>query len=420
MKLVRFVTSIGMAVIATSAAAMAHPLGNFTSNHLTRITVESRRVDLRFVQDLAEIPTFAILRSLDGDGRPPASRLDAWARNDATAVAPQLHLAVDGVEAPLITDGSSIRLRPGAGGLSTLYAVYRYHIDAPNGVHRIAYHDATMPGRLGWKDVVVAPATEPTNELRTYPNALIGSPRQRVSLAMSIDAAGVVQIAPDAAADTAAPSAARMDDLSAMLTRDLSNPLILIGALLIAVGLGALHALEPGHGKTLLAVSLVGARATPRQAVILAVALTAAHTTGVLAIGAVCLFLTKYIVPEAIYPWIMLVSGAIVAVLGGRAVAAEIRKRRPIAHVHAHHHPHAHPHAHDHAHGLGVDDHAHDALDDEEHARAHAIPGTSPLSFRSALVAAASGNIAPCPAALVVLLAAITTHKDSDSASRSS
>ena len=104
----------------------------------------------------------------------------------------------------------------------------------------------------------------------------------------------------------------------------------MLGALLLAIALGALHALEPGHGKTLLAVSLVGARATPRQAVILAVALTVAHTAGVLALGFVVLAATRWIVPEQIYPWITLASGLFVTVLGARAVAREVRKRLPV------------------------------------------------------------------------------------------
>jgi ABC-type nickel/cobalt efflux system permease component RcnA len=202
-----------------------------------------------------------------------------------------------------------------------------------------------------------------------------------------------------------------MDALSGLLTRDGGGPLFLLGAVLLAIGLGALHALEPGHGKTLLAVSLVGARATASQAVILASSLTVAHTAGVLALGVVVLFAARWIVPETVYPWITLGSGLLVASLGARALAAELRRQRPIAHVHVHAHDHAHPHAHDHAHGLGVDDHDHALLDDEAHARAHALPGTAPLTFRTAVMAAASGNLAPCPAALVVLLAAIALHR---------
>jgi ABC-type nickel/cobalt efflux system permease component RcnA len=210
-----------------------------------------------------------------------------------------------------------------------------------------------------------------------------------------------------------------MNALSELLEGDRSGPLFLLGALLLAIGLGALHALEPGHGKTLLAVSLVGARASVPQALILAASLTAAHTSGVLALGAVVLFATRWIVPEAVYPGITVASGILVAVLGARALAAELRRRRPTAHGHVHAHDHARPHAHDHAHGLGVDDHEHALLDDHEHARsedeaharAHAAPGTAPLTFRTAVMAAASGNLAPCPAALVVLLAAISLHR---------
>ena len=208
---------------------------------------------------------------------------------------------------------------------------------------------------------------------------------------------------------------ARSNALSDVLAKGAGDPLVVFGALLLAIALGALHALEPGHGKTLLAVSLVGARATSRQAVVLAVALTVAHTAGVLALGVVVLAATRWIVPEQIYPWITLASGVFVTILGARAVAGEVRGRLPLAHAHAHAHPHAHPHEHDHVHALGNHHHAHDddhaRLDDLAHARAHAIPGTAPLTFRTAVIAAASGNVAPCPAALVVLLAAISLHQ---------
>ncbi|MEA2664325.1 MAG: nickel/cobalt transporter (NicO) family protein, partial [Candidatus Eremiobacteraeota bacterium] len=235
------------------------------------------------------------------------------------------------------------------------------------------------------------------------------------------------------------PSLARSDALGTLLARgDGGAPAVLFG-LLVALALGALHALEPGHGKTLLAVSLVGARATPSQALILASALTVAHTAGVIALGLVVLVAAKWIVPEQVYPWITLLSGVLVAVIGARALSRALRRRGLTVHAHAaspqahahphdgahdhahpHDHVHVHPHTHDHAHPhehLHDHDHAHgehhhhDDLDDAAHARAHAVPGQAPLSFPTAVAAAASGNIAPCPAALVVLLAAISLHK---------
>ena len=165
-----------------------------------------------------------------------------------------------------------------------------------------------------------------------------------------------------------------------MLARGPASPLVVLLTFLIAIGLGALHALEPGHGKTLLAVSLVGARATPKQALILALALTFAHTAGVLALGIVLLVLAQWIVPENVYPWVTLASGLLVASLGAAALSRYVKARRGLAHGHGHHH------------------------------HSHSLPA-APLSFKSVVLIAMSGNIAPCPAALVVLLTALTLHQ---------
>ena len=417
------VTGLVAAVLAvTASAAAAHPLGNFTVNHLSRITSAGDTVMLRYVLDMAEIPAFALDRSLDTSGTPARGTLIAWADSHAKAIAPQLHLAVDGRPAVLVPVATTVRTRPGAGGLPTLYFTATYRAAAGRGAHRITFRDETEPGRLGWKDVVTGTQSEPTRELTSYPSALLGSPRTRLAIAARIDPAGTIAVDDKAvvSADTTAATApatpiGRSNALPDILAGGADDPLVVLGALLLAIALGALHALEPGHGKTLLAVSLVGARATPRQALILAVALTVAHTAGVLALGFVVLAATRWIVPEQIYPWITLASGLFVTMLGARAVAREVRKRLPAAHVHAHVHAHAHPHEHAHVHaadhhhhGYG-DDHAH--LDDAAHAHAHAIPGTAPLTFRTAVIAAASGNVAPCPAALVVLLAAISLHR---------
>jgi ABC-type nickel/cobalt efflux system permease component RcnA len=424
-RLLRIGVVAAVAVLAFARPAAAHPLGNFTVNHFSRITVDRGAVRVRYVLDLAEIPTFALDRSLDAHGTPSQTDLARWARAHAQTIAPQLSLVVDGRTAALEAVASTVRTRPGAGGLPTLYFTATYGAALGAGAHRVDYRDRTEPGRLGWKDVVTGATREPTNELRSYPNALIGSPRARTALAATVDAAGrITADAHDVAdpSDAGAPASvplARSNALSDVLAKGASDPLVVIGALLLAIALGALHALEPGHGKTLLAVSLVGARATSRQALILAAALTVAHTAGVLALGLVVLAATHWIVPEQVYPWITLASGIVVTFIGGRALAREVRLRLPFAHAHVHAHPNAHPHVHDHQHDDHAHDHAHGSahthdhagLDDAAHARAHAIPGTAPLTFRSAVLAAASGNVAPCPAALVVLLAAIALHQ---------
>src|SRR5665213_603481 len=373
-RLLRLAGVVVVAVLALAGPAAAHPLGNFTVNHLTRITVERGVLHARYVLDLAEIPAFTLDRSLDAHGTPPRAALDRWAAAHAREIAPLLELSVDGREVALVPGASHVVERPGAGGLPTLYATLNYAATIGSGAHRLTYRDRTEAGRLGWRDVVTGTTQEPTGELRSYPSALIGSPRARTAIAARIDAAGAITVDPSAGEDAGTPAAA-----SPSLAR--SNP---------------------------LAVSLVGARATTRQALILATALTVAHTAGVIALGLVVLAATQWIVPEQVYPWITLLSGIVVTIVGGRALAAEVRRRLPFAHAHRHVHQHAHPHAHDHVHAAGD---AHEHLDDAEHAKAHAIPGTAPLTFRSAVLAAASGNIAPCPAALVVLLAAIALHR---------
>ena len=400
----RVVAMCAIVFFSTAFPAFAHPLGNFTSNHLTRLAVRPASVDLHYVLDDAEIPTFSLLRSLDAHGKPPPAVLHAWALQHANEIAPQLLLTVDGKPAALVLTGTHVQLRPGAAGLTTLYFTADFRTARPPGAGRLEFSDTTLAGRIGWKDVVVAPQREPTNELRTYPNALIGSPRDRTAVALTVAPGGAVAPADVASAPLfGAASTARMNDLSDVLARNLSDPLVLAVAILLAIALGALHALEPGHGKTLLAISLVGARATVPQAVVLATALTVAHTLGVLLFGVVVLTLARYIVPEAIYPWIALASGIVVALLGARALARELARRRsqPTDRDHAQAHAHGAGHHHHHDDGFGVAVHTH----------SHLIPGSAPISFRSAIIAASTGNVAPCPAALVVLLAAIATHR---------
>ena len=422
-----------MYAFCTPVSIDAHPLGNFTINHLSEISLSGNTARVRYVLDMAEIPTYAVMRERDPSGRMTPAELRAWAQSQAKSTASDLHLTIAGTELPLSVTDASARTRPGAGGLPTLYLVadYAAPLSQPANALKAAvtYRDGTFPGRLGWRDAIFAPQTEPTKELTAYPNALLGSPRQTTQLTANLvpgKPAAVTASEGEAVAATnqtnaPSPGLARSNQLADMLVLGGKGPWFVVLTLIVAIGLGALHALEPGHGKTLLAVSLVGARATWSQAAILAASLTVAHTAGVLALGFAIILLKGTLVPENIYPWITLLSGVAVAIIGARAVQRQIQQRMPVAHAHAHghsdahdhahpheHHPHAAAHAHDggHAHG-----HAHDhSHDDEAHARSHAIPGTAPLKFGPTVLAAMSGGVAPCPAALVVLFAAISQN----------
>ncbi|MDP9018851.1 MAG: hypothetical protein M3N19_11095 [Candidatus Eremiobacteraeota bacterium] len=383
---------------------------------------------VRYILDIAEIPTFQIMRDRAPGGRWNAQTMQSWADAESKVVLNGLQVSVDGRPIGLYAVAPQARTRPGAGGLPILYWTAELRADlrgSRNAQHIVIADHVYEDRRIGWKDIVVAPQTEPTHELQVYPSALIGSPRTTTTASFNLSSAGVVSHIETGS--TAVPqqqsssSIVSQTMLSEMFLRADQGPLWILITILAAFGFGALHAIEPGHGKALLAFTLVGARATNKQAAILAASLTFAHTIGVILLGVVLFFVTGF-VPETIYPWITLVSGVAIAIIGGRSLARYVRGVRPFAHEHAHVHPGAAPHAHEHPHGQHLDlhahghDHSHDLNSDLTHTHGgsthtHAMPGTQPLNFGSAIWAAMSGGIAPCPAAIILLIAAVNSHR---------
>ena len=174
----------------------------------------------------------------------------------------------------------------------------------------------------------------------------------------------------------------------------------LFTAAIIAMGLGALHALEPGHGKTIVAAYLVGSKGTARHAVLLGLIVTVSHTAGVFALGAITLYASSYIVPEQLYPWLGVFSGIIIAILGCYMF---LRRWTGTAT--------------DHSHADGAS-HAHwffarrtpavsqaDKLDVDKQETGKSV------SLTQLFTLGISGGIIPCPAALIVLLSAFALHR---------
>ena len=162
---------------------------------------------------------------------------------------------------------------------------------------------------------------------------------------------------------------------------------------------GAMHAMSPGHGKTIVGAYLVGERATLQHAVFLGLTTTITHTIGVFALGLVTLFASQYILPEQLYPWLSCLSGLMVVVIGlnlfiSRIQTTQILKRSSVGHSHADNHHHHDHHHHDYSHG----NHSHLPPDADN----------SPVTWRSLLALGISGGIVPCPSALVVLLSSIS------------
>jgi len=158
----------------------------------------------------------------------------------------------------------------------------------------------------------------------------------------------------------------------------------LIAGIAVAFWLGALHALEPGHGKTIVAAYLVGSRGNMKHAALLGATVTFTHTLSVFLLGIGTLLLSSYIVPEKIIPVLGVLSGVSIVLIGGWLFYKRLRAyQHELAHQHAHAHGHHHHH-HDHH---------------------HAPPGD--ITVGSLMALGASGGLVPCPAAMVLLLSAI-------------
>lgn len=206
----------------------------------------------------------------------------------------------------------------------------------------------------------------------------------------------------------------------------LSAGWVLLG-MAIACGLGALHALSPGHGKTIVAAYLVGSRGTMRHAVFLGAVVTFTHTFSVFMLGIGTLLLSSYIVPEKIIPWLGAISGFSIVAIGAsllyqRLMALQAGHVQDHPHVHDPQHDHAHAHVHDHSHAHLHGDaahghtHAHDHEHDHGHNHSHEhshdghthshVP-TGEVTLGSLLALGVSGGLVPCPTAMVLLLSAI-------------
>jgi nickel/cobalt transporter (NicO) family protein len=362
------------ASLATSSSAGAHPLGNFTINRYAGIEVAGSDVYVRYALDVAEIPTYQLGPEIRRPGY--AARL---ARN--------LVLTLDGRRVPLRVVDDRTTTRPGAGGLDTLRLDVVYRV--LGGGRRLSFEDTSFADRIGWREVTIAardggkvvsedvPATSSSDELRAYPSDLLRSPLSVTSAEATVSL-GSSPGKPPTIGSAGVSQHARGGLESLVAQGELSIGVLLL-SLLIAAFWGAAHALTPGHGKAMVAAYLVGTKGTPRHAFLLGGTVTAAHTAGVFALGFVTLGLSAFIVPEQLYPWLTLVSGVLVVLVGASVLRQRLRSR-PHALDHDHHHPHDHDH-------------------------------TDALTSKGILGVGVAAGLLPCPSALVVLLSAIALHR---------
>jgi ABC-type nickel/cobalt efflux system permease component RcnA len=450
-RLARRIRLVGLAMLSVwlilagpPTAAVAHPLGNFTVNLYSRLQLGAEQIDLTYIVDLAEIPTYQEF----GGTTLSAQAQAAYLERVLPTLRDGLRLTVDGGTPELRTVGQQLDFPPGQGGLNTTRLTLRFTVALPKlaeGAQRsIIYEDRNYTDRLGWHEIVAQPApgahllrsdvssADLSNELRSYPQDMLSSPLD-IRMARLTVVPGISQ--PATPSLQSVPAQRPTDRFAALITTDELSPLVLIVALLSALGLGATHALAPGHGKTIVAAYLIGSRGTTRHALFLGMTVTVTHTIGVFALGLITLYASRYILPEQLYPWLGLLSGALIVGMGITLLRQRLaaiassrsehghtpsQRHHHAAHDHAHHHDHGHDHHHDHAHHHDHD-HGHDHAHHHDHddglthshggqTHTHVVPGADGgrITWRSLLALGVSGGLIPCPSALVLMLSAIS------------
>jgi nickel/cobalt exporter len=419
--------AVAAASLLAATPAAAHPLGNFTINHYTGVRIEPDRVLLDHVIDMAEIPAFQERRTMiDTDGDGAISPVEEAAYRDAACgrQALGLDLVVGGDPASLHLVSAALGFPPGAGGLVTLRLTCEFEAalaNAISGPTSASFTDGTYPDRIGWREIVIAgdgttvqssgdPTASVSARLTAYPKDLLSQPLDVRGIQAVVVPGGpplapleVPELQPAGGApNQQVPGGVTelVPELAAVLQAPELSPSIILLAFLVAAGLGAYHALTPGHGKTVMAAYLVGTRGRVSHAIGLAATVAISHTLGVLSLAVLVFVAQSTLPPDRLIPWLSVASGAIFLVLGASLVRARVlelrRGAREVdpAHGHAHPHPHAHPH-----------------LDPRGQMQAHARPiqpAEGDLTWRNLLALGFSGGLVPAPSALLVFLGSIT------------
>jgi ABC-type nickel/cobalt efflux system permease component RcnA len=396
-----------------ASPAAAHPLGNFTVSRYAGVHLAPGQARVDYVVDMAEIPTFQAIETIDddGDGVLAEAELAAWAEREASALSRELQLLLAGNRVPLSTESALASLAPGQGGLNTLRLDITFAGPTGGDAGVVEFRDRSDDGRIGWREVTLdaedgvaitdtsVPSVSVSDELRAYPNDLLASPLDVTSARATLAPGTSRALQSSAAAATTGRPGVESSPLASVLANH-GAPLVLIG-LFVAFAVGAWHALLPGHGKTLMAAAMVGSGANAPQAIGIAAAVALMHTASVLTLGIGVLALERTFRPEALYPWLAVASGTAAV-----AVGAYLLKARWSALRHHRRAPASAQNTAQHRAEHTVDD------TDGDHGHDHAVAGEGHrLNRRRVTALAFSGGILPAPSALLVMLGAIQAHR---------
>jgi nickel/cobalt exporter len=169
----------------------------------------------------------------------------------------------------------------------------------------------------------------------------------------------------------------------------------IFGVYSAALVLGMMHAIEPGHGKTVVAAYLVGSRGRNLDALLLGIVVTFTHSFSIIVLGVIAKVSSRYFTDQVLHAYLGLFASILILGIGLWMLKTRwAALRNPSI---AHHHGH---HSHAHNHNNNQNNHHHD-----NHSAHHIHHEDKPPGLVGLILLGISGGIVPCPAALAILLA---------------
>ena len=410
-----------------------------------QVVVDGRQLELRYTTEFPRMGSFARLRKMDrnGDEAYSPKEREAFLTQRAMPYKEKARVLLDDQSLALTLKSQEARISETLMGLDELAVVYVFETQltqSPGSGSLLTIEDSTF----GWNTV----------ELLGAEGEITGdTPGDALTITFGTSRSTSVTSSEE--------STVHSDDELMNLVSGELTPQVIMWTLGLAFVLGAIHALTPGHGKTMVAAYLVGSRGTVGQAILLGIVVTITHTASVFLLGLACLFAFQYVVPDKIIPWLGFLSGILITAVGLALIYARATGRE-LFHGHSHENGHGHSHGsgHGHSHDSGHQhthnsshahshdcDHAHQTgegrlpphhienvpqirvADDlaESHTHSHALgaetdPNSGPVqrlpeekedkvSLWALISLGVSGGMVPCPEALMVLLGAISLNR---------
>ncbi len=435
---------------APPRVALAHPLDQYLL--YSYITVSPTQIVVELDMSPGVLIAPGLLPGIDANGDQQIS--DAEGQAYVSIVLPNFVLQVDGKPLSLtltkvyMPDYLTTQAGYGtirvftvatlAGGMTGTHTIYFMNNFAPKGAaYQVnAFVDKSVPITLGkqnrdsiYQSLTVDYTIGSANQASTttaVPATTNSAPSGAAPAAGTTTGQGTAGF--DTGAGTLAGSSGQVRQLLGYLYAPTLSPWLLLLAVGLAGLLGALHALTPGHGKTLVAAYLVGSRGTVRHAVALGSIVTFTHTSSVIVIGLLALFASQFIVPNVLVPILEIISGLLVVFMGARLVlqrwaAYRVSRTPNYAPAHDHHDAHnqGHDHYQDHDHTQGNDhgqinkhegEHAHAYTHDHGDGHVHShLPPAEGIKLNNLLAMGISGGLLPCPEALGLMVIAIGLNR---------